>query len=205
MLKHLESPRSPWYLLLLCCFISATATLGIFLFKAKTGTSSFSTEEAAVEMKSLVSNYKHQESKYIGKNLEYPESLVKIQGNLEGPPPPPYLLLIFSELGCNVCADDETQYGKKMSEQFPGKVHAIVYGTNRRYAMNYVRMNQTKFTVCYDDEATFHNINNISTSPMMLYVDECGVVSQAHIPITGHLDLCRPSHHLFSSLLSSYE
>ncbi|MCP5045961.1 MAG: hypothetical protein GY940_02245 [bacterium] len=107
----------------------------------------------------------------------------------------PKLLLVFSELGCNVCRDDETRFAAGIASQY-GKdyVMAVVHASNQRYVQNYIRMNQVNFPVYFCPDQSFLNENGIKNTPMIFVVDENNRVVASHFPIPGHLEYSEPMH-----------
>lgn len=107
----------------------------------------------------------------------------------------PRLLLVFSELSCNVCQDAETRFGVSIASDY-GKesVMAVVHATNRRYVSNYIRLNQVNFTVYFDENETFLKQNSIKNTPMIFVIDSDNKVISANYPIPGHLEYSEPMH-----------
>jgi hypothetical protein len=107
----------------------------------------------------------------------------------------PRLLLIFSELSCNVCQDEETRFGVSIASEY-GKeyVMAIVHASNRRYVQNYIRMNQVNFPVYYCEDETFLKENGIRNTPMIFILDNENRVVAANYPIPGQLQYSEPMH-----------
>lgn len=117
----------------------------------------------------------------------------------------PRLLLIFSELACNVCQDEETRFGVGIADQY-GKnyVMAVVHATNKRYVRNYIRMNQVNFPVYFSPDESFMEKNLIKNTPMILLIDEENKVIASLFPIPGHFEYSEPFHnfcyHYFNRL-----
>jgi hypothetical protein len=135
--------------------------------------------------------------KHLGKTIRF-EYIKKIYPE-NSPFPPgkkyPKLLLIFSELGCNVCQDEETRFAIKVAEEY-GKdyVKAIIHADTPRYARNYIRMNQVNFPVFFCGNETFLNLNEIKNTPMILLVDKSNKVISSHFPIPGHPEYSQAFH-----------
>jgi hypothetical protein len=110
-------------------------------------------------------------------------------------PDQPRLILIFSELSCNVCQDEETRFGVSIASEY-GKeyVMAIVHASNRRYVQNYIRMNQVNFPVYYCEDETFLKENGIRNTPMIFVLDNENRVVAANYPIPGQLQYSDPMH-----------
>jgi hypothetical protein len=109
----------------------------------------------------------------------------------------PRLMLIFSELSCNVCQDEETRFAVRIASEYGTKyVMAIVHATNRRYVQNYIRLNQVNFPVfyCEDKDNSFFKDNDILNTPMVFVIDEDNQVIAANYPIPGHLEYSKPMH-----------
>lgn len=109
----------------------------------------------------------------------------------------PKLILVFSELSCNVCQDAETQFGVSIANEYgPDYVMAVVYATQRQYVANYVRLNQINFPVFFCTDETFFKENGIQNTPMIFVLDEKNRVIASHYPLPGHLEYSE-SIHLF--------
>ena len=143
--------------------------------------------------------------RYLGKKLRlenvakiFPEDDISCENSKH-----PRLLLIFSELGCNVCQDDESKFGNDIvSEYGRDYVMAVVQSESLRYAKNYIRLNQVNFPVYYCKEKTFFMDNEIHNTPMVFVIDKETRVIAAHFPIPGHKEYSEPfhlfCHHYFS-------
>lgn len=107
----------------------------------------------------------------------------------------PRLLLVFSELGCNVCQDDETAFAVNIAKEFGRElVFAVVYATNRRYVQNYIRMNRVNFPVYFCEDESFLKSNNIINTPMVFVLDKSNRVIASHFPIPGQKEYSEPMH-----------
>jgi len=107
----------------------------------------------------------------------------------------PKLLLVFNELGCNVCMDSETQFGVSIASEYgQDYVMAIVHATNQRYVRNYIRMNQVNFPIFFCEDESFQKQNNIKNTPMILVLDKENKVIASHFPIPGQLQYSEPVH-----------
>jgi hypothetical protein len=134
---------------------------------------------------------------HLGKTIElvninkiFPKTPVEVKVSRH-----PILLLVFSELSCNVCQDEETRFGVSIASEY-GKeyVMAVVHATNRRYVQNYIRMNQVNFPVYYCEDETFLRENGIYNTPMIFIMDKENRVVAANFPIPGHLQYSDPMH-----------
>jgi len=147
-------------------------------------------EEAVI--KAQMASMKHIGKKLIWENIEkiYPKEDSK-QGNYINPK----LVLIFSELGCNVCQDNETAFAVDIANVF-GKnfVLAVINASNKRYARNYIRMNQINFPVYFCKDDLFLNGNNIKNTPMIFVINEEDRVIASTFPIPGHPIYSKPIH-----------
>lgn len=113
------------------------------------------------------------------------------------PPVPkhPRLLLVFSELSCNVCQDAETQFGISIANDYgQDYVTAIIYATQRRYVSSYVRMNQVNFPVFFCKNDSFFKLNHIQNTPMIFIIDQENRIIASHFPLPGHLEYSEPIH-----------
>jgi hypothetical protein len=109
----------------------------------------------------------------------------------------PKLLMVFSELSCNVCRDEETQFGASIANEYgQDYVMAVVFATQRQYVANYVRLNQINFPVFLCADETFFKENGIQNTPMIFVLDEENRVIASHYPLPGHLEYSE-SIHLF--------
>jgi hypothetical protein len=109
----------------------------------------------------------------------------------------PRLILIFSELSCNVCQDKETQFAVDIAGEFgQDYVMAIVHAVNKRYVQNYIRMNQVNFPVyyCDDKNKAFFKDNEIVNTPVLFVIDNTNRIIASHIPIPGQLQYSEPIH-----------
>lgn len=107
----------------------------------------------------------------------------------------PKLLLVFSELSCNVCQDEETRFGVSIANEYgPEFVMAVVYATNRQYVGSYVRLNQINFPVFYCQDESFMKENGIKNTPMIFVLDEENRVIASNFPLPGHLEYSEPIH-----------
>ncbi len=107
----------------------------------------------------------------------------------------PIICLIFDELSCNVCQDDETKFALELTEKYGlNKAVVIVKSKNIRYIQNYVRMNNINFKVYYCNDDRFFKANNIMVTPLALVIDEMNHIVAAHIPIVGHPQYSIPFH-----------
>lgn len=203
MFKVLEDPRHPIFLFVLCCLLSGN--IYFYLQSRNQGRVSNDQGISAADWKETFSKNEALALSYIGKMLQFPESLELV--NKESFPDKPTidqpkLLLIFSELSCNVCMDDETQFGNHMAELLgPNQVIAVVQSNNKRFCVNYVRMNQTKFPVYFDKDGAFIRANKIHHTPLLLAVSPPSEITYSHQPITGQTDLCPPHHEVFQRLI----
>lgn len=109
----------------------------------------------------------------------------------------PRLVLVFSELSCNVCQDKETQFAVNIAEDF-GKefVVAIIHASSKRYIQSYIRLNQVSFPVfyCDDSDKTFFEKNKIVSTPMLFVIDKANRIIASHIPIPGQFQYSEPIH-----------
>jgi hypothetical protein len=107
----------------------------------------------------------------------------------------PRLMLIFSELSCNVCQDEETRFAVSIASEYGMKyVLAVVHATNRRYVQNYIRLNQINFPVYYSKDELFLKLNGIKNTPMIFVIDDKNQVIAANYPIPGHPQYSEPMH-----------
>lgn len=109
----------------------------------------------------------------------------------------PRLILVFSELSCNVCQDKETEFAITIASNFgQDYVMAIVHAVKKRYVQNYTRLNQVNFPVycCDDRDRSFFKVNKIINTPILLIIDRNNRIIAAHIPIPGHPEYSDPIH-----------
>jgi len=159
-------------------------------------------EKAKNVTERAVINSQEYANKFIGstlilKDLEkiYPVS-TSSQENLINKDNRPMVLLTFSEMGCNACLDDQTNFVNELYQVYgPGSVACIVYADNKRYVRNYIRINQVKFPVFFDKDGTFFEENQITDTPLLLIIDGSRKILYSHFPIPGHLQFSEPFHH----------
>ena len=107
----------------------------------------------------------------------------------------PSILLIFSELSCNVCQDEESQFARELAEELgPNHVSAVIHSDNQRYARNYVRLNQANFPIYHIKNHNFLQENGLDPTPLVLFLDESDRVIFAHHPLPGKPELSKPFH-----------
>lgn len=154
-------------------------------------------ENAFNEIQNAVVKANTYAMKFQGKTL-YLSDISKIYPETEtkqNPAPGPRLILVFSELGCNVCQDKETEFAAGIARKFGSeKCMVIIHSQNIRYARNYIRINRVKFPVYYCRDADFLLINNIGNTPMIFVVDENDRIVASHFPIPGHPVYSKPIH-----------
>jgi thioredoxin-related protein len=147
-------------------------------------------EDAVI--KSQMASMIHLGKKLSFENLKkfYPEKEYK-----EDIPKKPKLVLIFSELGCNVCQDDETKFAVDFNERCNENfVYAVVHANNMRYVRNYIRLNRVNFPVYFCQDDAFFNDNNITNTPMIFIVDDKDRIIASHFPLPGHPEYSEPIH-----------
>ncbi len=157
------------------------------------------------QMQKAVVNSLHASMKHIGRDFlmgdmekVFPENdKPRMHGQAR-------LVIVFSELGCNVCMDSETTFAVSIAKKFGGDaVLAIVYSNEKRYVRRYIRVNRVNFPVYYcKDEALFHD-NHITNTPMLFVIDESGRIVAAHFPIPGHPVYSEPFHRFCASYIKS--
>ncbi len=109
----------------------------------------------------------------------------------------PRLVLVFSELSCNVCQDQETKFAVDIAEKYGiEKVTAIIHAHNQRYITTYTRLNMVTFPVyhCEDMKGNFFEANDIAVTPMLLLLDDDGNIVAASYPVPGQKELSEPFH-----------
>lgn len=107
----------------------------------------------------------------------------------------PTLILIFNELGCNVCKEEETKFALEIASKYGrDKVIAIVQSNNPRYIQGFIRINKIEFDVYYCDDNYFFEINEIMHSPLLIVTDKFNRIVAAHIPISGKPQYSEPFH-----------
>jgi hypothetical protein len=119
----------------------------------------------------------------------------------------PRLLLIFSELGCNVCQDEETKFAVSIASEYgPEYVMAVVHASNRRYVQNYIRMNRVNFPVFFCEDDAFLEENEIKNTPMIFIVDEENRVIASHflLPDVSSSEIFRADASFLLSLFEPY-
>ena len=155
------------------------------------------TRHAANEIKKAVIQSNNASILHLGQNLKmtgiekiFPNDQLNRHTSNQ-----PRLLLVFSELSCNVCQDAETRFGVSIASDY-GKeyVMAVVHATNRRYVTNYIRLNQVSFPVYFAEDESFMKKNGIKNTPMIFVIDSENKVIAANYPIPGHLDYSEPTH-----------
>lgn len=107
----------------------------------------------------------------------------------------PYLLLVFSELSCNVCQDEESAFGNEVALALgPAFVRAVIHGNREKYVRDYLRLNRVEYTVFFDKNKQFMENNDIEATPLVLLVNENDEILFAHYPIPGHSNVSEPFH-----------
>lgn len=195
-MNALENPRHPIYLFILCSLLSGCIVLGYKLYNKKPITNPPATSGLELEMVNGIASVNLHA---IGQQLVFPEELECInpkrltQGR--SPTNGRRIILVLNELGCNVCADHESQFLKELAENNEeAQVYAVVHARTKRYAKNYVRMNQANYPVFFDKDQTFEGVNHLPTTPLILFINEEGIILASHYPRAENLDLCKPYH-----------
>jgi len=107
----------------------------------------------------------------------------------------PSLLLVFSELSCNVCQDEESAFGNEIARELgPGFVRAVIHGSTPRYIQSYIRLNQVDYPIYYDEDMAFMKDHEIVNTPLVLLLDENDRVIETHYPLPGREKLSEPFH-----------
>ena len=133
----------------------------------------------------------------VGKVLEFPSSLQLINSQVSNHQDGnhPYLLMVFSELGCNTCLDDEAEYANQIALALGAPfVKGIVHARNRRYVQRFIQTNQIRFPVFFDRDGEFFGRNDIHEGPVVFVMSATGSVLQCHYPIPGYPDWSAPFH-----------
>ncbi len=167
------------------------------------------TLHAMSEIKKAVISGQTASMKHQGKHLKLTglEKIFPKEKNEENMIKKPRLILVFSELSCNVCQDKETQFAINIASEYNTQyVTAIVHATNIEYVQNYIRLNQVNFPVyyCKDRENSFFKDNKILNTPMIFLVDENNRVLAANYPIPGHLEYSEPMHRFCYHYFNEY-
>lgn len=149
------------------------------------------------EIKQAVINSRTASMRHLGKIIKF-EKIISIFPNEHTDlrqAVHPRLLLVFSELGCNVCQDNETDFAVNIVKEFGSEfVFSVVHATKRQYVQNYIRMNRVNFPVYFSEDEVFLKINNIKNTPVIFIIDESNRVIAAHFPIPGQKDYSKPMH-----------
>ena len=107
----------------------------------------------------------------------------------------PRFVLVFSELSCNVCVDEETRFAVGIASEYGiNYALALVHASERRYVQSYIRLNQVNFPVGFSEDDTFLTENGIKHTPALFVVDHENRVLAAHLPVTGHPEYSEPIH-----------
>lgn len=164
-------------------------------------------EKEGSELKKVVLAARSVSLRHIGKTLMF-NGLQKV---FEGNEPEKKgktgnkLILVFSELSCNVCMDKETQFAVELAGKIgPGSVEAIVYANSMRYVKNYIRLNKVNFPVFFCGDNSFFEENDIINTPLLCLVNDLGQVVAAHYPIPGHLEYSEPFHRFCVNYLMNH-
>ena len=131
-----------------------------------------------------------------GQTLRWPEGLAVV-GQGEFNHTGYRLLLTFSELSCDACRDDETQFLLDMAQNIgEGAAGILVHADSLRYVRGYMRMNGIHLPVFYDKEGAFFARNKINKTPMLLLINDRDEVLAASHAIAGETWLSQPFHNL---------
>lgn len=109
------------------------------------------------------------------------------------------LLLLVSDISCNVCQDRETQFARSLSSKFgPEAVKVILSTEERRWASTYVRANGGHFPVYLAPQGGI--APNLPATPLLLLLDGDRVLA-AHQPHPGQERLSEVFHATVERLL----
>lgn len=105
----------------------------------------------------------------------------------------PYLLLDISELSCDVCRDQLTNFNNFISKELDRSfAWAVVFANNKRFVRSYVRQNQVEFPVLHVTDHQFFKTNNIKHAPVLFLMNAQNRVVHAHTPTPGMPQLSLP-------------
>lgn len=112
------------------------------------------------------------------------------------------MVLVFSELSCNVCRDREVAFADELAAELPaGQVVAIVSASRRRYVFSFARVSGAQLPIYYDGANRFVKENTINAQPMLLLLADDGTVVAADYPIPGRPEWSEPFHDACRRLL----
>ena len=112
------------------------------------------------------------------------------------------LLLLLSDIDCDVCQDRETQFAKSIADTLGPRRTAVIVSGDRRFATAYVRVNGARFPVFLDEPDAFGKGNSLPRRPLLLVL-EGGRVTMAHMPQTSLPSLSEAFHEVARRYLAS--
>jgi hypothetical protein len=154
-------------------------------------------ENGMTEFRNSVIKTKRVTHRHLERRISFPE-LTAVQGDgaLYSGHEGYTLLLVLSEMSCNVCQDEETHFANQLAEEMGdrARIAAVVHANSARYVRNYVRLNQVKFEVYLSENNQFALENGIVNSPLLLLLDQQNRVVAAHYPLPGEPELSEAFH-----------
>lgn len=105
------------------------------------------------------------------------------------------LVMAISELSCDVCRDEQTQFALKLAaETDPRMLQIVVNSSNKLYARGYMRLNAIQHPVHYDPKRNFFYANRIGSTPVLFLVSPENDIIAAHFPLPEHPEASKPFH-----------
>ncbi len=143
--------------------------------------------------------------KQLGKRLVFPQLELVGASSAHSPlitQPATRLLLVFSDLSCNVCRDRETAFAKTLAaEAAVGQVAAVVSASNRRYVASFARVSGANFPIYFDINSQFIRQNGIENQPLLMVINKDNEVVAAEYPLPGQAEWSEPFHDTSRRLL----
>lgn len=140
----------------------------------------------------------------IGKVLTWPPTMKVFGPQAPNRAPGGYkLVLALSELSCDVCRDEETQFALGLARQHGVDVTIVVRAAQARYVRSYMRLNGIELSVYHDQAGEFFQQHQLGEGPLLMLVNPQQEVIAAHWPLPGDPDLCRPFHQMCTTFFQS--
>lgn len=192
ILKPLETPNHPLFLVLLC--ISIASSLIMYIKASKHVCQS---DEYAVYEKIVASNFSH-ELTFLEREIFWDSPLDLVNPPAQEPafaPTEPYVLLYVDDTKCNVCTENETQMAIELAKKYGGdRVVCVLHTQTRRKAIKFANENNVPFRVYFDKDKSFAIGNQLPGAPLICAVDPTNHVKLVHLPIPGYSEICKAFH-----------
>ncbi|CAM2006428.1 hypothetical protein [Acanthopleuribacter pedis] len=92
-------------------------------------------------------------------------------------------LVHVSELGCDLCLDEEIRIAENLHTEYPElNIMIIVHATNKRYVTSLIRRHQLNASVFFDETGSFAKKNHLPVNPTVLILENDKVL-YFHRPI----------------------